>query len=376
VVVPFSTPIIAHCLQSKLSRFFLFFILGYLVSMAKKATNKDYVFQDKAKYPCTHYRSWSWDSHAKCVYCRVRLGEQICSREKACELCAGWPAEFWDLYEAKVSSKLSGTLSSPSSVGSKVSRTSRKRRDSSLDSSSSPSDQDRTKKHKSKSRSRSRSMSHSERGEKPAGASSTSALSHSCSSVSNPSSIPNPIPNPQDLWNMFTFMQLLSAQKSAGYWPVGPTQTESMVRAAPDTLRKEGNSGLSTQAYGLVGVGSADQSSANADVTSPCLPGLPCMELAQGAVSRPPGLSGMPHVCGVIRPGDSSAVRSVTSAVDSATSLTNVFGASRMSTGPTGSDKTDQSRNLLISGPPAPHSALMGSGVLVFECISIQASSV
>jgi len=40
-----------------------------------------------------------------------------------------------------------------------------------------------------------------------------------------------------------------------------------------------------------------------------------------------------------------------------------------MSTGPTGSDKTDQSRNLLISGPPAPHSALMGSGVLDL-CVS------
>jgi len=316
------------------------------------------------KYPCTHFKSWPWDSHSKCVYCRVKSGEEICYREKVCDLCADWPPEYWDLYEAKVSiKKLSCTLSSPNSSSSIVSRSSRKRKDSSLDSSSSPEDnQARTKKYKSKSKSRSRSVSQSELGEK----SSSGTIPTSTSSNPGPNNTSNlsSIPNPQDLWNMFTFMQLLSAQNSAGGWPIGPTPTLSMVGAVPNTLRKEGNRELSTQAYGLVGVGSVDRTSASADITAPSLPGLPVMELAQRAVSRPPDFSGMPHVCGTIRPGYSSAVRSVTSAVESATSLTNVFGASRMSTGPMGSDRTDQNQSLLNSGSLASHPAVVGLGVL------------
>jgi len=170
------------------------------------------------------------------------------------------------------------------------------------------------------------------------------------------------MPNPQNLWNLFTFMQMLSAQNSAGSWPIGPTPTMSMVGAVPNTLRKEGNRELSTQAYGLVGEGSVGRASASADITAPSLPGLPVMELAQRADSRPPDISGMPHVCGTIRPGYSSAVRSVTSAVESATSLTNVVGASRMSTGPTGPDRTDQNQSLLNTSSLASHPAVVGSG--------------
>jgi len=335
------------CLHSKLQvvSFVSFFFVTF-VTMSKKGSNKEYTHKDKAKYPCSHYKSWPWDPHTRCVYCRVKSGEEICSRERVCDLCTDWPPENWDLYEAKVSNKkLSGTISSPSSTSSRVSRSSRKRRDSSLDSSSSPDEnQARTKKYKS--RSRSHSMSQSDLGEKSAaGTIPTSASSHPGQSFS--SSI-NTLPNPQDLWNMFTFMHLLSAQKSAGGWPIGPTPTLSMVGAGPNTLRKEGNSDLSTQAYGLVGVGSVDQSLASADISAPSVTGLPVVQSAQRAVSRPPDFSGMPHVCGTIRPGYSSAVRTVRSAVESATTLSDVVGASRMSTGPTGSDRVDQNQRYLL----------------------------
>jgi len=65
-------------------------------------------------------------------------------------------------------------------------------------------------------------------------------------------------------------------------------------------------------------------------------------------VSRPPDISGMPHVCGTIRPGYSSAVSTDRSAVESATTLSDVVGASRMSTGPTGSDRADQNQSYLL----------------------------
>jgi len=71
------------------------------------------------------------------------------------------------------------------------------------------------------------------------------------------------------------------------------------------------------------------------------------MELAQRVDSRPPDIAGMPHVCGTIRPGYSSADRSITSAVESASTLTSVVGTSRMSTGPTGSDRADQNQSFL-----------------------------
>jgi len=38
--------------------------------------------------------------------------------------------------------------------------------------------------------------------------------------------------------------------------------------------------------------------SANADIDASSLPGLPVMELAQRADSRPPDVSGIPQVCG------------------------------------------------------------------------------
>jgi len=71
------------------------------------------------------------------------------------------------------------------------------------------------------------------------------------------------------------------------------------------------------------------------------------MELAQRVDSRPPDISGMPHVCGTIRPGYSSADRSVTSAVESATTLSGVVGSSRMSSDSTGSDRADQNQGFL-----------------------------
>jgi len=66
------------------------------------------------------------------------------------------------------------------------------------------------------------------------------------------------------------------------------------------------------------------------------------MELAQRMDNSPPDIAGMPHIGGTIRPGCSSVDRSVTSAVESASTLTSVVGTSRMSTGPTGSERTDQ----------------------------------
>jgi len=88
------------------------------------------------------------------------------------------------------------------------------------------------------------------------------------------------MPNPQNLWNLFTLMHMMSAQNPAGSWPIGPTPPMSMVGAVPNTLRKEGNRELSTQAYGLVGEGSIGRASANADIAASSLPGLPVMELA------------------------------------------------------------------------------------------------
>jgi len=52
----------------------------------------------------------------------------------------------------------------------------------------------------------------------------------------------------------------------------------------------------------------------------------------------------MPHICETIRSGYSSADGSVTSAVESAITLTGVVGSSRMSTDPTRSDRADQNQ--------------------------------
>jgi len=71
------------------------------------------------------------------------------------------------------------------------------------------------------------------------------------------------------------------------------------------------------------------------------------MELAQRVDSRPPDISGMLHVCGTIRSGYSSADSLVTSAVESATTLSGVVGLSRMSSDSTGSDRTDQNQGFL-----------------------------
>jgi len=88
------------------------------------------------------------------------------------------------------------------------------------------------------------------------------------------------------------------------------------------------------------------------------------MELAQRMDSRPPDIAGMPQVCGAIRPGYSLADRSVTFAVESASTLTSVVGTSRMSTGPTGSDRADQNQSFLTDrvGSDRIGSGPIGSG--------------
>jgi len=50
------------------------------------------------------------------------------------------------------------------------------------------------------------------------------------------------------------------------------------------------------------------------------------------------------------------------SAVESVTTLTNVVGASRMSVGPTGPDRTDQNQSLLNASSLVSHPAVVGSG--------------
>jgi len=52
-------------------------------------------------------------------------------------------------------------------------------------------------------------------------------------------------------------------------------------------------------------------------------------------------------VCGTIRPGYSSADRLVTSAVESASTLSGVVGFSRMSSDSSGSDRADQNQGFL-----------------------------
>jgi len=84
-----------------------------------------------------------------------------------------------------------------------------------------------------------------------------------------------------------------------------------------------------------------------AKLAASSLPGLPVMELAQRGESRPADISGMPQVCGTIRPGYSSADRLVTSAVESASTLSGVVGFIRMSSDSTGSDRADQNQGFL-----------------------------
>jgi len=72
------------------------------------------------------------------------------------------------------------------------------------------------------------------------------------------------------------------------------------------------------------------------------------MELAQRMDSRPPDISGMPQVCGTIRPGYSSADGLVTSAVESASTLSGVVGFISLSSDSTGSDRADQNQGFSV----------------------------
>ena len=63
----------------------------------------------------------------------------------------------------------------------------------------------------------------------------------------------------------------------------------------------------------------------------------------------------------------SVAVRSVSAARDSATTLTRVVGSSRRSTGPIDTDKVDQIPALLSSGSLASHPTVVGSGSGVLD---------